>query len=298
MTVLNIFGRTRVETASGTVTPWSGTKQRQLLEVLAWHHPSPVSKDRLADALWEGRPPVTALRTLESHVCVVRREMVAVGLPRDLLVTEHDAYRLSERLVVDVDTARRLMGPPRTEDVVARMTKVLAITSEPLLASSPYAPWARAAADELAHRLTESCAAAAESALERDRHHEAARLAERALACTPLSERACRALLRAHAAGGDRGRALQVYADFRERIRDELGVEPGPETAGVYLDVLSRTGSGVATETERRLLRRLLQQSTEDLLGPGARIRAGFLAPHRAEPTRPVRHSRTAHHVA
>jgi DNA-binding SARP family transcriptional activator len=62
--------------------------------------------------------------------------------------------------------------------------------------------------------------------------------ATEALAAEPFDETACRTLMRAHAPAGNRAEALRVYAKCRQLFRDELGSEPSPETAGVFLNIL------------------------------------------------------------
>ena len=49
---------------------------------------------------------------------------------------------------------------------------------------------------------------------------------------------ACQALMRAHAAAGNRAEALRVYATCRKRFRDDLGAEPSELTAAVFLNIL------------------------------------------------------------
>ena len=58
------------------------------------------------------------------------------------------------------------------------------------------------------------------------------------LAAEPFDEMACQALMRAHAAAGNRAEALRVYARCRQLFRMELGAEPSTQTRGVFLHVL------------------------------------------------------------
>jgi DNA-binding SARP family transcriptional activator len=62
--------------------------------------------------------------------------------------------------------------------------------------------------------------------------------ATEALTAEPFDETACRSLMRAHAAAGNRAEALRVYAKCRQLFRDELGSEPSTETAAVFLSIL------------------------------------------------------------
>src|SRR5690348_10452556 len=52
----------------GVPRPVPGLRRRALLAVLALAAGEAISIDRLTDAVWNGRPPATALNTLQSHV--------------------------------------------------------------------------------------------------------------------------------------------------------------------------------------------------------------------------------------
>jgi len=54
----------------------------------------------------------------------------------------------------------------------------------------------------------------------------------------PFRETAYQLLMKRHAAAGDRAEALRVYARCREVLRDELGVDPSPQTEAVFLEIL------------------------------------------------------------
>jgi DNA-binding SARP family transcriptional activator len=58
------------------------------------------------------------------------------------------------------------------------------------------------------------------------------------LSAEPFDEMACQALMRAHAAAGNRAEALRVFANCRKLFRDELGAEPSEQTAAVFLSIL------------------------------------------------------------
>ncbi|WP_160573853.1 AfsR/SARP family transcriptional regulator [Actinomadura physcomitrii] len=59
-----------------------------------------------------------------------------------------------------------------------------------------------------------------------------------AVAEHPLRERLRAAHLRALHGAGRRAEALAGYHDLRERLADELGVDPGPELASLYRSML------------------------------------------------------------
>ena len=64
----------------------------------------------------------------------------------------------------------------------------------------------------------------------------------------PLHEGLAARLMLALAGAGQQAEALAVYQDLRDRLSDELGVDPGPEIASAHLRVLrgQLPGAGVA----------------------------------------------------
>jgi hypothetical protein len=64
-------------------TALGGVKPRQLLEMLATELGNPLSKDLLAERLWEGKPPATYIATIESYVCVLRSQHAHLGRAAD-----------------------------------------------------------------------------------------------------------------------------------------------------------------------------------------------------------------------
>ena len=56
----------------GDPRPVPGLRRGALLAVLALSPGDVVSTDRLIDIIWNGRPPVTALNTLQRHVSALR----------------------------------------------------------------------------------------------------------------------------------------------------------------------------------------------------------------------------------
>ncbi len=91
------------------------------------------------------------------------------------------------------------------------------------------------------------------SALERDgRHTEALEAARQAASRDPLSEAACRRVMRLAYLTGDRAGALDTFRRFEERLARELGVRPLPETAALARDI-ARAAVERATEVRRAI---------------------------------------------
>jgi hypothetical protein len=108
---IKLFGTTVVDDGTSQVagTALGGVKPRQLLEMLATELGNPLSKDLLAERLWEGKPPATYIATIESYVCVLRQH-ARLGRGRTAaLATTTSGYLLDpEQVSVDLVQVREL----------------------------------------------------------------------------------------------------------------------------------------------------------------------------------------------
>jgi DNA-binding SARP family transcriptional activator len=68
----------------------------------------------------------------------------------------------------------------------------------------------------------------------------AARAASELVAAEPLSEGATALLMRALDARGERPAALLVYDEFRLRLREALGIAPGPQLLALHSEIVMR----------------------------------------------------------
>jgi DNA-binding SARP family transcriptional activator len=280
---VRIFGQTAVEIdgASYATQDMGGVKPRQILEILACELGSPVAKDRLADLLWSGEPPASYVGTLESYVCVLRRQLGLAGARRAALATTSSGYLLDPSMVsVDLqDYLATSMRASRATGVEALDLAVEAVTllDGQLLASEPYADWAVRARQSFQQENAGLCVRAAQLATASGDHMSAVAFARRAVTVDPLSEDAGQQLMRALWFAGRRSHALRVYADLRQSLLEELGDDPGAETHELYLAIL-REGETAApadpreSRAEVRTLLRLLRQAIDDL--PGVRAPA------------------------
>ena len=83
---------------------------------------------------------------------------------------------------------------------------------------------------------------------ERGEHSEAVQCGLLAVQSEPLRESACRALIRAHIAEGNRARALQLFRTLERQLDHELQVSPSAETIALVRDLLGPARLGVAGE--------------------------------------------------
>lgn len=249
-----------------------GAKPRQVLQMLALSLGTAVPKERLADRLWDGRPPASYIATLESYVCLLRRKLACAGVDRTALVTTGGGYRLDpEQVSVDVvDVRRRLLsvsGPDEPTQALAQdATSALALITGDLLADEPYVAWAIEEREKFATLVADVCITGARQANRERRGDLALRLARVAVEQKFACEAALQELVRAQWRTGRRTEALQTYAELRTTLLEEFGLEPTPATRRLYLAVL-RSGSGTgpldADRLEIQILLHLLSQVLE-----------------------------------
>jgi len=206
-----------------------GPKQRALLAVLLLHRREVVLSDRLIDELWGGRPPATAGKTLRVYVSNLRK-----ALGDGVLATRGRGYVLAPVPdQVDLDRFERLAAEGRDllERGAARAARerlrgALALWRGSALADFSYEPFAES---EIT-RLEEARLAALEDRIDADLAlgSDGALISEleSLVASHPLQERMRGQLMRALYRAGRQADALAVYRQTRERLREDLGLEP------------------------------------------------------------------------
>ncbi len=253
-------------------------KSRTLLKLLAVERPGLVPLERIVEVLWGGLPPAAAEQNVASLVSRLRG-----ALGPDVIKGGRPGYRLagSPTVSVDLDAAagycdqaeRKLAASPGLALATAEQAIAL-MAAGTALADEPYSAWAEPARDELRGQLRRARLAAAEAALAADDTRTAIRHAEAAMAADPLDETAHRWYMAACAAAGDPARALVAYAGLRERLAEELGADPAPQTQDLYLAVLRASSPGERIPGPPTRPSRRTQPTRRELAGRAAETAA------------------------
>ncbi|MEO3849656.1 BTAD domain-containing putative transcriptional regulator [Streptomyces sp. B8F3] len=198
-----VLGPLAVWTDTGQDVAVPGAKVRALLADLLVHHGRAVPAQTLIEDLWEGAPPAGATGALQSKVAQLRRALERA---------EPGGRALVER----APHGYRLRAEPDRVD----------------------AAFARAAAQRLEERRVTAFEGLAEERVGRGGHGALADELSAMLAAHPLRERLHAVRIRGLYLDGRQAEALAAYREIRDRLAEELGVDPGRELTAVHEAVL------------------------------------------------------------
>ena len=213
-------------------------KARLLLAALVVHANRVVSTDRLSEFLWGGQPPKSAANTLQTYVSHLRGCLEHDRTPRQpsrLLVTREPGYLLAiDPDQIDAVRFERLVGEARRllksapHAAAALLRAALSLWQGEPLADFTFEPFAQS---EIS-RLTELRLTALEDRIEAElaRGEHTALCGELAglVYEHPFRERLSGQLMVALFRSERQAEALRVYADLRETLLEQLGVDPSP----------------------------------------------------------------------
>lgn len=227
--------------------------------MLLLHARETVSSDRLIDELWGDRPPADAQTALQQHVSRLRRALE----PHAVLVTRAPGYVLEiapDQL--DLERFRALVERGRGElesapDAAARTLR----DALELWRGAPLADLeSESFAVEAARALDEERVAALESRIDADlaagRHAELVGEMTSLVRANPVRERLRGQLMLALYRSGRQSEALSAYADARQALVSELGLEPGPELQALQQGILTHAETLRAPQSPARRRRR------------------------------------------
>ncbi|MFG2003479.1 BTAD domain-containing putative transcriptional regulator [Spirillospora sp. NPDC048911] len=236
-----VLGPLEVRTEDGERVRVPDLKVRALLADLLAHRGRPVPADRLIDDLWTGGLPANPAATLQARVSQLRKVLAeAEDGARELVVSRPPGYALrAEPGAVDAERFEELVRRARETGDRRAWAEALGLWRGDAYADFGDAEFARAEID----RLEELRLAAIEEWSETDSEAASgagfgAAALGALVAAHPLRERLRAAYMRALYRAGRQSEALASFQDLRERLRDELGLDPGPELVALQRSIL------------------------------------------------------------
>ncbi|HUQ60141.1 AfsR/SARP family transcriptional regulator [Lentzea sp.] len=237
--------------------------RRAVLGLLVLAEGESVSAADLVDALWGERPPRSAMNVLQTHVKHLRRLLEPGRTSRsssEVLPYAGGGYAVNADAVdIDLMAFHRLVAEANRLDdgrdaVAARLGKALELwhgrplADMPALATHPKVVALVAKHREVLARYSDAMIGIGAAADVLPDIAEAA-------ADQPLDEASQARLIRAYHAVGRRSKAFQTFHEVRDRLVEELGVDPGPELRAAHADLLHDNDDGLTGGQSRPALR-------------------------------------------
>lgn len=256
-------------------------RQRCVLVALLVDVNRPVPTDRLVDRVWADEPPYRAPNALAGYLSRLRSLLASAD---DVVITrEPGGYVLkADPLAVDLHRFRSLVSQARAAaepaDAVAALDSALELwRGEPLAALDT--PWVNDVRSSLEAERLSVMLDRNDAALRAGRHSELIDDLVAAQRAHPLDERLAGQLMLAQYRSGRQADALQTYRRMRDRLVEELGVDPSPVLRDTYQQILDPRGSAPHARQPQRPAPALSRRATRfigrerELLSIGTAVR-------------------------
>jgi DNA-binding SARP family transcriptional activator/Tfp pilus assembly protein PilF len=278
---IRLLGTFEVRSAGRSVD-LGPAKQRILLAALAVEAGKPVPADALIDRIWDECAPREARGALHTYVARTRRVLAQAtdhGRTWISIRRRMGGYELAvDRDLIDLHRFRRLTGQARLLDLndprrSALLSEAVGLWQSEALGSLPGA-WATRTREGLAEQRLSALVDWAEGELALGHYHVVLERLENLVIEYPLSESLVGRLVQALRMAGRTAEALGLYAKARQRISDELGVEPGPELRALHQALLrgEPVGDRAATPARAALHPAQLPMDVHGFAGRGEQL--------------------------
>ena len=242
---VGLLGPVTVWRAEGEISP-GPPRQQAALAVLAARAGQVVSRAELISAVWGSSPPTNADGGIYTYVAGLRKILEprrVTGDTPEVLISTDAGYLLraetdSAGFAAELERFRTLRAAGHLNPAVAALRRGLAMWR-----GTPYdnvpGPFAEAERLRLDEVKTTAAEDLADTLLALDSPAEAIPTLTALIAEHPLRERPRGLLMTALKRSGRQAEALRVYADTRQVLADELGLDPSGELNRIYQDVLA-----------------------------------------------------------
>ncbi|MFD3915978.1 BTAD domain-containing putative transcriptional regulator [Streptomyces sp. NPDC058603] len=219
------------------------SKPSSLLAALLIHPGSVVSTGYLLRALWDEDQPATARAALQSCVLRLRRIFAKYGVTRNVIEAVPGGYRMN----ADADTldlvrfralVREADAADDAEGELYRLKEALTLWQGPLLANVPSPMLHRDEVPGLTEERLRTLERACDIELALGRCRQVLVDLWEAARRHPGRERFSEQLIEALYRTGRQSEALSEYRSVKGRLKEELGVDPGPSLQRLELSIL------------------------------------------------------------
>lgn len=220
-----LFGHLRLSCDGTNLRFAVRPKVAPLLAYLLLNGSQPISRDVLAFALWPDEPEEAARGNLRRHLHYLREALPSSRTPWLIADARRVRWNPAARVTVDVADFERFAADSAT------LEKAVDLYGELLQGYED--EWLAGPRERLHSRYVQSLWELVQRARGRRNRTAASDYLGRILADDPWREDAVRALMAVRCEGGDHSSALQLCAEFEQRLKREMGAALMPETTAL-----------------------------------------------------------------
>jgi DNA-binding SARP family transcriptional activator len=244
---ITCFGRFEVKRLGKPVALCSNRHGQTILRYLVAQSDHCATSETLMTLLWPEDEPGVAQPRLHTAICALRRSLnqgYTCEPGHGYIVCKNRTYRLDTAVLIQTDVDQFLhyyqAGRQRNEERIALYEKACHLYTDPFLPEDRYADWSVLQREYLSRVYIDMCKALTDHYLHSKRYEDAEKWATAILKVNNCDEAAHRQLMHIYAAQGRRSDALQQFQRCERILREELAVQPLPETVEIIQSLLRR----------------------------------------------------------
>lgn len=248
---VRLFGGLEVVAPRGPVTDrdWGKRKARLLFAMLASRAGTDVPRGEVIEYLWPDMDEERALNNFYVVWSAMKRSISPESIretPCPFVEHVHGVCRVVQgRVVSDLDHFNEALSRARnartagdTDTELAALSSIADLYRGEVLPGDVYDDWFAPLRERYRHDFEDAMLRAAHIFEDRGEPHEGLSMIRRATAYDPWREDLYQAALRMQIAAGQRSAAIETYFSCRNRLVEDLGIDPSRETTALYEQVL------------------------------------------------------------
>jgi WD40 repeat protein/DNA-binding SARP family transcriptional activator len=225
---------------------WRRRTARQLFKVLLTRPDRRMTRQEVIELFWPESDTGSAATNLRSTVHAIRRAFESAHAP-EVVRGDHTSLWLDTDDVLWMDAVafeRKVTEAWRSPDPLPLLEDASKLYAGDYLPDDVFEDWAAGRRETLKRTWTELQYGLAQILETLPDPNAAIQPLERLLRADPCDERAAQELMNLLARHGQRSAAMRVFQRLSQSLRDELGVEPSPDTTELHHQI--RSGESVA----------------------------------------------------
>ena len=232
---------------------WRRAKARQLFQILLTYRDTPLDREQMLEFLWPEMDSASAQRNFKVALNTLNQVLDperSAGSESAFILREGSTYALRPGADIWLDAqvfsesirqAEALLDKDPAQ-AVPKLEAALRLYQGDYLPDARYETWAAAEQEHLAALFLRTADRLAHLFLLDQRYEDAIKLCQRILSFDNCWERAYRHLMIAFDRLGDHGQVARTYQRCVNALRNELELDPTPETVDLYHSLTSKEG--------------------------------------------------------